>query len=561
MKLFISTSLLFLGLPYCSVTEHNNYNNIKISQKYIGEETTNTSILSSESSPQEENSITIPDNILRSKIMLGLGKKEGDTITCKDLEHLTSLSLDTEDTSEISSLNGLENAVNLEYLNIPLANKVVDFTPLEKLKNLRYVELKGTNVDNTVLEKLKSFSSLERIYLEHNDNITTIAPLKTLPRLKTLYVQFNGIHDFTVINEFSSLNILGAFGQNIGVNEVPSSIKEEQLMYNKDTQELFIPYLLMPNRLTNFDGYIPSFTNSTAIKDTKLLLNNLVVEEERLALNDTGISINKVSPEEFDTLTSFEFKSRIDNPSNNYTIPNNFSTYSISSGTYQHKFNIIHTSKKQGQPVTIRYLDNIGNHILSPEVLNGNLGDSFKILEKSVPGWAVKKFPKNTEGQFLDQPQFFDIIYEKNSKNKEENLLNDVIKKHDTKPPTIQKEDNSIQNPILQESPSKISDRKLFDFNSWPLDDSMTNLNKDYLPHYSSIKQAPNNIYDVYFYDTVKEKKKYSENNTDVNDGQVVIRYVDENGTDIIPPKKLKERIGKKKVIKAKKSDELNRTN
>lgn len=94
-------------------------------------------------------------------------------------------------------------------------------------------------------------------------NITNIEPLKVLPNLKSLSVQFCGITDFTVIKDFPIMSDLAAFGQNTGRNDPPTTVTRSSLKYNEDEQSVYIPFSMMPNRMTNFDGYIPPFQLQT----------------------------------------------------------------------------------------------------------------------------------------------------------------------------------------------------------------------------------------------------------------------------------------------------------
>lgn len=222
--------------------------------------------------------ITIADPILKQTIVSTLGLPAGSELTQADMDRLTNLSLAS---AQISSLAGLEHATNLGSIYINTTNNVTDFSPLEQLSALTYVTLQtksltsdnfpdlsksagitnlslgSTSIDDNVLPKIAQLTQLSRIYLDSNMNITTIEPLTVLPNLKSLSVQFCGITDFTVVPAFPMLSDLAAFGQNTGRNDSPTTMGRSALDYDFEHETLFLPFSMMPNRMTNFDGYIP----------------------------------------------------------------------------------------------------------------------------------------------------------------------------------------------------------------------------------------------------------------------------------------------------------------
>lgn len=380
-------------------------------------------------------SVAIPDLVLKQAILTQLGKPLTNELTKEDMEHLTSLRLLGETAAQIHTLTGLEYAANLVDITLD-ASQVTDFSPLEQLSSLVYVSLSGKNItsanfpnlskssgithiyasnaqlDNDVLPKLVLLKQLERLYLDSNIYITTLEPLKILPKLRSISVQFCGITDFTVISEFPALNDLAAFGQNTGRTSTPTTITRTNLPYDAEQETIFLPFTLMPDRLTNFDGYVPPFTISTSANETQLEFNGVRLPENRLQINEHGITVSAVSEEEYSNLSSIEYNARINNPVGNYQTPANFAFYSISSGTYLHQFDVV-DEPKDGAPVAVRYLDETGLDIEEPTILTGKIDEAFQTAPKEFNGWILKTSPDNNQGNFTLSPQEIIYLYEK----------------------------------------------------------------------------------------------------------------------------------------------------
>lgn len=379
--------------------------------------------------------VTIPDAALKQEIVTTLNLPVGSELTKTDMERLTSLYLNSSNSAQISSLSGLEYATNLATIYINTDNNVTDFSPLEKLSSLTYVTLQtasltsanfpdltksggitnlslgSTDIDNDVLPKIAQLTQLNRIYLDSNMKITTIEPLKNLPNLTSLSVQFCGITDFTVIPDFPVLNNLAAFGQNTGRYDEPTTIGRSSLDYDIEQQTVFLPFSMMPNRMTNFDGYVPPFSTSNSASNTYFDFNGQQLPSNRLQITDEGITVLGVTEEEFKNITSFEYNARLNNPAGTYAQPDGFSFYAISSGTYLHQFNVL----DDGQPVTVQYKDTEGSELLPAETLTGFVGKTFAISTPEIVGYTLKETIGNPSGSFTDQEQTVTFIYEEAS--------------------------------------------------------------------------------------------------------------------------------------------------
>ena len=125
------------------------------------------------------------------------------------LNKLTKLSLIR---NRISNLQPLSELTNLEYLDL-YANKIVDISPLAKLTNLKYLDLHNNNdqtgdpVHPTIgggikdISVVKNLTKLEMLSLGSN-NITDITPIKNLTNIKDLVLAGNHISDYSGLEQY-----------------------------------------------------------------------------------------------------------------------------------------------------------------------------------------------------------------------------------------------------------------------------------------------------------------------------------------------------------------------
>jgi hypothetical protein len=376
----------------------------------------------------------MPDPTLQQVVAKSLNIDVSE-LTQEKMSRLNTLYIyDTN--AALADLTGLEYATNLSSFYMSGTNQVTDFSVLKSLPELTYVYLMGGNVNDdnfpefdsntkitrldlsyanvtdAVYPKIVKLTNLESVSLEYNINITTIAPLAILPHLAMLRIQVCGVTDFTVINQFPSLTYLAAYGQNTGRNDPPTTISADLLNYEKDQQTLYIPFSIMPNRMVNFDGTIPPFSSSNSASQTYLDFNGVQVEPDRLTINGQGITVSNVTPEEFADLQTMTYNSRIDNPAGTYSTPAGYSFYSITSGTYLHNFNVIHSV--QGADVTVKYQDENGASLMKDVTLSGNIGDAYASEQKVFTGYTFKEVQGSTTGTFSDLPQTVTYVYQKN---------------------------------------------------------------------------------------------------------------------------------------------------
>jgi len=82
-----------------------------------------------------------------------------------------------------AALQGISNLTCLEVLNLWGANVSSDVSPLEKLTNLKWLNLSSTGISN--ISSLKNLIKLRKLYLDHT-NVSDVSSLKNLVNLEWL---------------------------------------------------------------------------------------------------------------------------------------------------------------------------------------------------------------------------------------------------------------------------------------------------------------------------------------------------------------------------------------
>ncbi|MBC2249362.1 class 1 internalin InlK [Listeria sp. FSL L7-0123] len=314
-----------------------------------------------------QDNVNIPDAVFKQYLNSLLGQASTANITEAQMDSLTSITLKD---INVTDLTGIEYAHNLKYLtinNIEVTN-FSSISGLDKLEQLRILgdtitsdeipnlsgltdltllDLSHSAHDDSILTKINQLPNVKRIDLSYNGAITDIMPLKNMPELTNLNVQFCGIHDYRGIENFPKLTQLYAYGQNIGAKKlINSEIKSSALTYNADNQTMYVPFTIMTERTVNYDGYTPDFLKSTSSSNTFFSMNEQEINGSRLTITSDGLTVSNVSKTDFDNLEKMEFNARIDLPYDTYNSPDQFKnggTYTISGPVYDHYFTVDHS--------------------------------------------------------------------------------------------------------------------------------------------------------------------------------------------------------------------------
>ncbi|EAE6033267.1 class 1 internalin InlK [Listeria monocytogenes] len=314
-----------------------------------------------------QDNVNIPDSTFKAYLNGLLGQASTANITEAQMNSLTYITLAN---INVTDLTGIEYAHNIKDLTINNIH-ATNYNPISGLSNLERLRIMGKDVtsdkipnlsgltsltlldishsahDDSILTKINTLPKVNSIDLSYNGAITDIMPLKTLPELKSLNIQFDGVHDYRGIEDFPKLNQLYAFSQTIGGKKlINSDIKGSVLTYNAENQTLYVPFSLMTERTVNYDGYVPDFVKSTAGSDTYFSMNEKQVNGSRLTITSDGLTVSAVSKADFDNLEKMEFNARIDLSYQSYNIPEQFQnggSYTISMPIYDHYFTVDHS--------------------------------------------------------------------------------------------------------------------------------------------------------------------------------------------------------------------------
>ena len=151
------------------------------------------------------------EEYVRARLRLGddhrLRLGEDEMVTPALMADLTSLRVGS--TPVIRSLGGLEHATNLQELSFGHSVER-DLTPLAGLADLHRVDLEGRNV---ALETLLSLSSLTRLRIAYDANLTDMTIVSQLTSLERLDFAFNrNLRDLTGLENLENLTRLTIVG-------------------------------------------------------------------------------------------------------------------------------------------------------------------------------------------------------------------------------------------------------------------------------------------------------------------------------------------------------------
>lgn len=138
----------------------------------------------------------MPDKNLREIIVVELGIETLDITDMTNLYELISV-----ERSEITNLEGLQHAVNLEFLHIGRA-MISDISVLASLENLHTLKLHNNEIVD--ISALSGLHNLKELQLQNN-KIRDFTPLMELPQLEYLNTK-NNLAVFYSIDEFCVLS-------------------------------------------------------------------------------------------------------------------------------------------------------------------------------------------------------------------------------------------------------------------------------------------------------------------------------------------------------------------
>lgn len=165
--------------------------------------------------PPTASQANIPDANLLAHIKARLGLGENDVVDTENILALTTIESSSEfpggNFADITDLTGLQDAVNLERINLH-QTKVADITPLKDLEKVTYLRFSETDV--TDLSALSEYTTLTYFNAnrggQSSGGITTLEPLSKNVDLQELIVRGNhlGNSGADVVKNFTKLHRL-----------------------------------------------------------------------------------------------------------------------------------------------------------------------------------------------------------------------------------------------------------------------------------------------------------------------------------------------------------------
>lgn len=223
--------------------------------------------------------INIDDAELRAMIKKTLSIPEHNDITLGDMHRLTELEIGYAYDGEVTSLKGLENAINLKRLVIR-PQMIKDMSVIGGLTNLVELDLSGNDLSS--IDFLASLTGLESLALS-GTRISDISVLENLKQLKTLELEDNNISDISPLVDLTSLESLDV--SNNVIETLPKFNKQMALKELNLSVNMELENISEVGELMTLETLL---LNSTAITELDELssLNNL----KRLEFNRTFVN-------------------------------------------------------------------------------------------------------------------------------------------------------------------------------------------------------------------------------------------------------------------------------
>ncbi|EAD1352881.1 lmo1289 family class 1 internalin, partial [Listeria monocytogenes] len=335
---------------------------------------------------ESQDVVNIPDPQLKKELNLYLNQAENADITEAQMATFRNITLN----SGIKDLTGIEYLKNITTLSINNINAsyepIQTLSSLEKLvingenvnadiipdlsvlSNLTFLDLSRTNIDDTIFSKISNIPNLNKLDISNNKGITKISELNNLPSLQELRVSNCQITNFKGIEKFPNLTAFYGDGQLFGIDSFETdgfkNIKSSELTFDANAKTLFVPFSIVTvNTILNYDGLSLPYNTNPDYTSIALGDQSYVVTNDKISINQQGITLSDFTQADFDELEAFEVYLGFD--SGNISKPANLAngTYSLKQiGSYR-AFSVDHS-------VNITAQDNISyiqNDTVTPE--------------------------------------------------------------------------------------------------------------------------------------------------------------------------------------------------
>ena len=365
-----------------------------------------------ENSDKDEE-VIINDPVLKKLINKNLSSERADDqkITKKELESLKELSLrdkegkniltttSLKDTPEfkfiqthgIKNLLGLENAVNLEKLDLnenevsdlsPIAklnkltklslirNRISDLQPLSELTNLEYLDLYANKIEN--ISPLAKLTNLKHLDLHNNNDqtgdpvhpiisggIKDISVVKNLTKLEMLSLGSNNISDITPIKNLTNIKDLVLGGNHIS----DYSGLEQYIADRVAKQQEGEGSVSFAGQRINYD------------KTVDVSKSNVTIDSPFKGLNELGEKLAKVFESDEPINLFSEVTTNVDGVS---------ATYNPETSKFDFTFTEGFLTKNQGKVVPINLKVGVGDYAWNVKNIKLNIKEKLSEPKKLV---------------------------------------------------------------------------------------------------------------------------------------------------------------------------------
>ena len=231
----------------------------------------------------------MPDANLRQAVREKLNLPRNTPLTVLDLKRLYSLVVLE---SDIADLQGLEHAVNLDFLHLS-NSRIVDLTPLTNLAPLKVLKLYHNKISD--ISPLANLANLEELNLSSN-RISDLHPLAGLQNLVKLNVVDNPIYDFSPLIGLKSLqSIQITWDVTIDVDMLQTLTAEVEIP-DPNLMQMIRAELNIPNGIPLTQLHMQRLTGLNVPGNQVNNLRGLEQAKNLMYLSCQGNSISDLSP-------------------------------------------------------------------------------------------------------------------------------------------------------------------------------------------------------------------------------------------------------------------------
>ncbi|OTN88921.1 hypothetical protein A5819_001413 [Enterococcus sp. 7E2_DIV0204] len=362
--------------------------------------------------------VNIPDVNLRDTVKKSLGLTSDSDLTKENLLKLTEIS---SNNNNISSVEGLQYALNLRSINLA-HNSIVDLDPLKPIfmnwqeyDTSSYFVVNLANNEISSLEVFQDISSLPTYSVFHfeSNQIRDFSPMSHFPD-NTFYASYP--NDQTII--LPTIHLMSSsYSFNIPYLNTgfPESNQQIEISYggtvNNGTAQwnnLTKDGELSVSHSNYRDGpfgykvtYIQPYVMEKAKVVAKYVDNKGNVISGDVVLTD---NVGEKYTTEQKKIVGYTFKEVQGNASGIFTDQEQTVTY------------VYTKNSVAGGTVTTRYVDESGNPISENTVFTGNIGESYTTEQKIIADYTFKEVQGNPTGTFTEEEQTINYVYKENKK-------------------------------------------------------------------------------------------------------------------------------------------------